>query len=131
MFNSRRSMFDYPHKNKSDVPQPPQIKLQIGNGKPRTIDLSDFGWLLVGRTTEDDSGDGLGLDLTPYGGLEKGVSRNHAAFSYVDGCIYIEDLDSTSGTRLNGLPLIPNQRYRLRHNDELEFGNIRAIVRMH
>ncbi|MCB9450778.1 MAG: FHA domain-containing protein [Anaerolineaceae bacterium] len=120
-------MFDYPRKPKPAT-QSPRFKLRIGSGRPIMMDLEAFGWLLVGRKTEKEDDEGLGLDLTPFGGLEKGVSRNHAAFSYMEGGIYIEDLGSTSGTRVNGLPLKPNQKYHLRHNDEIEFGSVRVVV---
>jgi len=123
-------MFDYPHRPKPPT-QPPRFKLRIGSARPLAVDLEGFGWALVGRKTANDDSDGLGVDLTPYGGAEQGVSRNHAAFSYADGQIYVEDLGSTSGTRLNGLPLEPNRQYHLRHNDELEFGSVRATVLLH
>ncbi len=123
-------MFDYPHRPKPDT-QPQRFRLRFGSARPLIVDLEGFGWLLVGRKTEQGDSEGLGVDLTPYGGVEHGVSRNHAAFSYTDGQIYVEDLGSTSGTRLNGLTLHPSQKYRLRHNDELEFGSVRAVVLLH
>lgn len=83
---------------------------------------------MIGRA--DDSGpDAPGLDLTSYGAAEQGVSRVHAALSYEDGLVYVEDLGSTSGTRLNGLPLTAHQKYRLRSQDELEFGYVRVTMR--
>jgi hypothetical protein len=121
------TMFDYPHRPLSDT-QSPRFRLRFGSARPVVIDLDGFGWVLVGRKTPQDEGAGLGVDLTPYGGAEHGVSRNHAALSYMEGQIYVEDLGSTSGTRLNGLALEPSRKYHLRHNDELEFGSVRATV---
>jgi hypothetical protein len=43
--------------------------------------------------------------------------------------LYVEDLDSTNGTRINGFSLEPRRRYRLRDGDELEFGHVQMILR--
>ncbi|MCA9894532.1 MAG: FHA domain-containing protein, partial [Anaerolineae bacterium] len=43
--------------------------------------------------------------------------------------LYIEDLGSTNGTRINGFQLTPRQKYRLRDADELEFARLRTIIR--
>jgi pSer/pThr/pTyr-binding forkhead associated (FHA) protein len=43
--------------------------------------------------------------------------------------LYIEDLNSTNGTRINGFSLEARRRYRLRDGDELEFGHVRMILR--
>ena len=103
-----------------------RLVLQIEGARRKTITLQiSTERTLVGRLDED-SGAQLGLDLAPYG---EGVSRTHAAFSYVDKAIVVQDLGSTNGTRLNGLELTPNQPYRIREGDELEFGHIRVTVR--
>ncbi|MDO8950684.1 MAG: DUF3662 and FHA domain-containing protein [Actinomycetota bacterium] len=47
------------------------------------------------------------------------VSRRHAAFISIDDGWAIEDLDSTNGTRLNGLPVT---RARLSDGDVIEIG---------
>ncbi len=87
--------------------------------------------IVVGRSDPaEPPAETLGLDLAPYGGERSGVSRVHAAlFPDVDG-IYIEDLESTSGTFLNGLRLLPSRSYRLRSGDELELGRARVTVRL-
>jgi pSer/pThr/pTyr-binding forkhead associated (FHA) protein len=84
--------------------------------------------LVIGRASASGP-EAPDLDLAPYGGAESGVSRAHAAFSYAGGHLYIEDLGSTSGTRINGFTLQPRQKYRLRNQDELEFGRVRMTVR--
>jgi pSer/pThr/pTyr-binding forkhead associated (FHA) protein len=111
-------------------PSGPSVRLvlQIEGAKRKTVTLQiSTERTLVGRLDED-SGAQLGLDLAPYG-EGGGVSRTHAAFSYVDKAIVVQDLGSTNGTRLNGLELTPNQAYRIREGDELEFGHIRLTVR--
>ncbi len=111
-----------------DEPEFVRIMLHIGTRR-LPLGLPSDARVLVGRLDEDSTTD-LGLDLAPYDGETNGVSRIHAAFSVQDGLPQLEDLDSTNGTRINGLTLIPNQPYRLRDGDELEFGSARVTVRI-
>lgn len=84
--------------------------------------------MFIGRA---DATQGLrpAVDLGPHGGQSKGVSRKHAALVVKDNRIYIRDLGSVNGTRLNGSRLAPQQDYRLRHGDEIEVGTARLQVR--
>jgi len=43
--------------------------------------------------------------------------------------LYIEDLNSTNGTRINGFSLEPKRRYRLRDGDEVEIGRVKIVLR--
>ena len=82
--------------------------------------------IVVGRTMDDDVVD---FDLTPYDAYHYGVSRRHAIMSLLDGFLYIEDLGSTNGTRINGFQLTSKQKYRLRDGDEVEFARLRMIIK--
>lgn len=64
------------------------------------------------------------VDLTSYGGLEKGVSRRHAKIIRQDNEIFIEDLGSVNGTLLNGQSLTPYLQYPLNSGDEVQLGNL-------
>lgn len=110
------------------MPSGERLQLQIEGEKRESLTIQVTDRVLVGRADEDDEKH-PGLDLAPYGGATKGVSRLHAALVYEDGNLFVEDLGSTNGTRINGLELAANQRYRLRDGDELEFGSARVIVR--
>lgn len=83
--------------------------------------------VVVGRAMEGDNT--IGFDLTPYGAFHFGVSRMHAILTLQDGFLYLEDLNSTNGTRINGFQVTPKQRYRLRDADEIEFARLRTGVR--
>jgi len=50
------------------------------------------------------------------------VSRNHATISLEDNHHFIEDVGSSNGTYLNGLRLVPTQRYPLNPGDKIELG---------
>lgn len=67
------------------------------------------------------------LDLNDFGGLEKGVSRRHAAFGRGDGVLTITDLDSANGTYLNGVRIGTQPRV-LRDGDEIRLGNLTCYV---
>jgi hypothetical protein len=64
------------------------------------------------------------IDLTPYGAMDRGVSREHAKVFIEDDHIYIMDLDSTNGTYISGKRLEPNTPTLLRRGDELLLGRL-------
>ncbi len=68
------------------------------------------------------------LDLTPYGALEKGVSRIHAAICRNDDTLTLVDRSSANGTHLNGQRLVPNQPRVLRDGDEIRLGKLVAHI---
>jgi hypothetical protein len=90
-----------------------------------TVELTDH--VLVGRADagEDVSPD---LDLTEHEGMEKGVSREHAALHMSEKGIVLFDLDSTNGTMLNNNRLPPEQPFLLKSGDEVRFGDLLVHV---
>jgi hypothetical protein len=68
------------------------------------------------------------FDLTPYGALEKGVSRIHAAVERSEDTLTIVDMGSSNGTHLNGQRLLPDQPRVLRDGDEIRLGKLVAHV---
>lgn len=57
------------------------------------------------------------------------VSRIHARILEEDGCIYLEDMNSTNGTFKNGLRMQPYEKRKLEKDDELRFGREEYIFR--
>lgn len=68
------------------------------------------------------------FDLTPYGALEKGVSRIHAAITRNEDTLMLVDMGSVNGTHLNGQRLLPDQPRVLRDGDEIRLGKLVAHV---
>jgi hypothetical protein len=68
------------------------------------------------------------VDLTAYGALDRGVSREHARLHTEDGRLYVTDLGSTNGTFLAGKRLEPNNPTLLRKGDELLLGRLTVQV---
>jgi pSer/pThr/pTyr-binding forkhead associated (FHA) protein len=99
----------------------------IGNEATSPIRFQVDDAVIMGRadTVEGYTPD---LDLSPFGARDAGVSRRHAKIVFQDGGLYICDLESVNGTRLNGLKLPPNQLHRLNNGDRLECGNLRMTV---
>lgn len=73
------------------------------------------GGLIVGR----DFADGCGDQIDTF----DNVSRRHARISLEGGRLFVEDLESTNGTTVNGTPVRPDQRAPLADGDVLGFGN--------
>lgn len=68
------------------------------------------------------------IDLTPYGALDRGVSREHATIQLKDKHIYITDLESTNGTFVAGERLAPHEPQILHRGDSLELGRLAVQV---
>jgi pSer/pThr/pTyr-binding forkhead associated (FHA) protein len=104
------------------------LVMQIGRGLQKRAVMKLSQTVIVGRGGQDDTTPSL--DLSKYGGLDSGVSRVHARFVYRDHTLFVEDLGSTNGTRINGLKLVPREPMRLRNGDEIEFGQLPVTVRV-
>ena len=53
-----------------------------------------------------------------------GISRLHACIYREDGAFYLEDMNSTNGTFLNGRRLLPKERQLLSDGDMVGFANL-------
>lgn len=79
--------------------------------------------LVLGRT-DANSLTVPDVDLSPYGALENGVSRIHAAICRNDDTLILIDKDSSNGTHLNGQRLAADQPRVLRDGDEIRLGRL-------
>jgi len=71
-----------------------------------------------------------GLDLTPYGGGELGVSRQHATIRWQGDDLVICDLHSSNGTILNSRRLQPGVEQRLNDGDHVIIGHLKMTLRI-
>ena len=117
-----------PDTGHSVFPRSVRLTLHILPNATRSLKFPHNARILVGRADDAETANDLMLELSHYGGETNGVSRVHAAIHDQEGMVYITDLNSTNGTRINGLLLTPSQPYRLRESDELQFGNLTLIV---
>lgn len=114
----------------SRLSTPWRLLMQIGGQTQTTVGLEVRDKIIIGRS-DPVANFYPDLDLSPYGGQERGVSRRHATIIQDDEhkALFLEDLNSTNGTRINGFSLEPRRRYRLRDGDELEFGQVQMVLR--
>lgn len=96
-------------------------------GTASTIQMRVREYMSIGRA-DPEGGMMPDVNLAGYGAHILGVSRNHAAIHAQDSRITISDNGSANGTRLNGYVLRPHKEYRLRHGDELAFGQLQLQV---
>lgn len=67
------------------------------------------------------------LDLEPFGAGSAGVSRQHARILRRDPGWFLEDLQSTNGTYVNEVRLLPRRPIQLRSGDLVRFGQMTLI----
>lgn len=70
----------------------------------------------------------IDVNLSNYGGREKGVSRRHASLRVDRRQLLLMDLGSSNGTQLNGSPLVANEPVRLENGDEIRLGKLAMQV---
>jgi len=68
------------------------------------------------------------IDLTPYGAMDRGVSRLHAQLELKDNKLWITDLNSTNGTYLNASRIEPFQSMVLHKGDDVILGRLAVQV---
>lgn len=102
---------------------PLAVRLHIGEEPDQSTEVTLDKKLIIGRS-DPTSQMFPEIDLAPYGGLEKGVSRRHARLSSRRGLIIIEDLASINGTYLNGRRLTPYLPEVIHDGDQLQIGSL-------
>ncbi len=96
-------------------------------GTASTVQVRVAEVMTIGRS-DPERGIEPDVNLSPYSAHVMGVSRKHAEITAKDNNIMLKDIGSANGTRLNGYALNPNQPYRLRHGDEVTFGQLTVQV---
>jgi pSer/pThr/pTyr-binding forkhead associated (FHA) protein len=92
------------------------------------IPLPEADEISIGR--EDPvSGIYPDVDLTPHGGEEGGVSRQHARLIVEEGNYFLEDLDSTNFSFVNKQKLAPKTRHALKDGDEIRCGRVALVLK--
>jgi pSer/pThr/pTyr-binding forkhead associated (FHA) protein len=71
------------------------------------------------------------IDLSPYNAYAQGVSRLHSTLKIINGELFIEDLGSSNGTRINNTKIQSHQDHRVYHGDVIALGRfkIQALIR--
>jgi hypothetical protein len=93
----------------------------------RKIYLKTEGHISLGRADKETNWQPT-IDLTPYGASEKGVSRAHADLYFESDQVFLLELGSANGTRINGTPVQTGQAQLVHNGDVLELGQFRLKV---
>jgi hypothetical protein len=101
-----------------------QLQLQLLNSSQATIDYCLSDVVEVGVAPKS----ARCIDLTPYGGAVHGVSRRHLEIHGDEHHIYVTDLGSTNGTRLNSGLLQPRIPYTIKDGDIVSLGNLEMVL---
>lgn len=102
------------------------LALYIGGRiTPHIVDISRP--VVLGRPSKDGRIQPQ-VDLTPYGGYDKGISRRHAVIRRSESGLIVEDLGSANGSSLNGDSLLPYTATPLKPNDRLKLGKLDMLL---
>lgn len=105
-----------------------QLELKLrDSGERFTFYYDDVDEIIIGRK-DPTTGHIPHVDLDLHDGLNKGVSRRHAAIVRSDGALKLLDLGTPNGTFLNGQKLVPQQPRVLRDGDDIRLGHL--VVRV-
>ncbi len=103
-----------------------QIMLASADGNK--VDIPNKDDVVIGR--EDPISDIFpDVDLSPFGGLENGVSRKHAVIRRAGAAYTVEDMGSTNGTYLNRKRIQPHAPQEIKPGDEVRFGKLALSVK--
>lgn len=69
------------------------------------------------------------IDLSPAGGMEKGVSRSHAMIMKHNNAIVIVDSGSLNGTYVNAQRVEPFMPTKIKNGDYIHLGQLLVQVR--
>lgn len=118
------------------IPMPVPDTTDAGAGMARLVVISTGAELSLPEQEEitvgrEDPSSGIfpDVDLTPYGGEDGGVSRRHARMLHIGDDYFVEDLQSTNYTKLDGQRLPAHVRERLEDGARLDFGRVAVIFR--
>ncbi|MGF1503899.1 MAG: FHA domain-containing protein, partial [Anaerolineae bacterium] len=64
------------------------------------------------------------LDLSPYVNRRFGISRRHALLRPSGSKVFLLDLNSTTGTRVNGSSVYPSRAMALQDGDIITLGSL-------
>jgi hypothetical protein len=96
----------------------------------KKLDLPDNTECTLGRITE---GQPIlpDIDLSEFDAHERGVSRLHAVLKVINHKLFVNDLESSNGTRVNGQKIVPYTDIQLNHGDILSLGKLKIQVLFH
>lgn len=103
----------------------PSMRFRMINGASIIFGNNPNGVWLIGR--EDPvTGVSPDIDLTPYD-PEMTVSRRHAQISLEGGIVKLTSISTTNRTKINGVPISPNESATINTGDKIEFAKCAVV----
>ncbi len=93
------------------------LDLKVGNSENKQLEIYISSYFIVGRSKECN----LYID-------DPKMSRKHFIFEYVDDALYVKDLRSTNGTKVNGD--IINNKIQVYSGDIISIGSAEIVVNL-
>jgi hypothetical protein len=119
----------HPKKSTSHpTPSPWRLVLANADSPFNFKALEIHGDAVIGA--DPDSDDGLDVNMSDWQGRRSGVSRRHILLRPNGKRLFVMDLQSASGTDINGLPLGVGWAYALRDGDLISLGHLHLRVRI-
>ncbi|MEZ4510540.1 MAG: FHA domain-containing protein [Chloroflexota bacterium] len=109
------------------APATAPLKVTLRFSDQRELQVTLNKQLLIGRA-DSETGIRPDIDLTPYFGMELGVSRLHATLQQGSGGVQLIDRSSTNGTYINNYQLVPEKPYLLGQGDQITLGSLEINV---
>jgi hypothetical protein len=100
----------------------------VGLVPTKSLGIEVASDVVLGLVRSLDSRPDLDLDL--FGGYENGVSRRHAMLRPSRDKLYLIDLHSTNGTRINGSPVEPGIPCPVSNGDLISLGMLNFTLRI-
>lgn len=90
---------------------PPGKKVLLGRSAPENLQNPD-------------------IDLTPFHGIECGVSRSHAIIDNTNGIPTIMDVGSSNGVHINGTRLMRGASQKITTGDHIYLGRLATFIQL-
>jgi pSer/pThr/pTyr-binding forkhead associated (FHA) protein len=131
----RSTTANLPFQQKTQAPPVPVVQTAVAEASV-SLHLIDSGQIVnlsgqpefsLGRATE---GQPIlpDVDLSTHEAYSQGVSRLHASLKVNNQRVYITDLGSSNGTRVNGQKIMSHVDYPLNHGDVVALGKFKIQI---
>jgi pSer/pThr/pTyr-binding forkhead associated (FHA) protein len=111
------------NEQQETMKESPAERLVLASADGSTLEIPAKEEVVIGR--EDPISEVFpDIDLTGFGGMEKGVSRKHALIHRSGADYTVEDMGSTNGTYVNRKKILPNTPLAIKSGDEIRFGKL-------
>lgn len=134
-YNGRSTTANLKFQQKTQAPPIPVVQTATAEANVslhlidsgRIVNLAGQSEFSIGRATE---GQPIlpDVDLSMHEAYSQGVSRLHASLKVITQRVYINDLGSSNGTRVNGQKIIAHVDYPLNHGDVVALGKFKLQV---